>query len=303
MNTKNKLLPTIICLFMVVFSFVCLTSCNEIETCVHQWGDWQIKTNATCTEEGIQERKCSLCDETETYKIDAIGHAWKSATCIAPKTCTVCQVSEDSVVNHSGGAATCTKKANCAVCGVEYGELGEHQGEEIWIKHTGSHYLVYSCCYEPASVSESHTIVGGICSECGFNPTITITSAEVASGAEQVLIAFSIADNPGIIGLTATLQYSSDVFTLTDVRNGEALNPLTFTAPSSLDNGCTFMWDSVEINDRNIKDGDFLILTFDIADNAPEGEYSLLLNINAFDNDLNRINLKVVGGKITINNN
>ncbi len=186
-----------------------------------------------------------------------------------------------------------------------YGKFGveEHRGEPILIKHIDSHYQVCSFCYEQITVAEGHTIEDGACTECGFNPTITATSVETVSGATQVAIAVSITDNPGIAGLTATVQYSSDVFTLVQARGGEALNVLTFTAPSTLNSGCTFMWDGLEINDKDIKDGEVLILIFDIAVDAPEGEYSILLNINAFDNDLSRVNLRVVGGKVTINNN
>jgi hypothetical protein len=110
----------------------------------------------------------------------------------------------------------------------------------------------------------------------------------------------SIADNPGITGLMISVQYSSDAFVLTDAKNGEALNTLTFTTPSQLSSGCKFLWDGTGINDADIKDGAVLILTFDVSSSAPEGEYSILLKISAYDNELNPLTFIIEGGKITI---
>ena len=187
------------------------------------------------------------------------------------------------------------------MCGKEYGELGsEHSGEVDWMKHLGVHYLAYSCCAERVSEPVEHTMVDGACTECGFNPSVNVTSVEVASGETQVVIALSVTDNPGITGLMATVQYSENVFTLTGAESGEALGALDFTAPGTRRSGCTFLWDAMEINDGDIKDGEFLILTFSVSSRAPEGEYSILVKIRAYDNDLTPFNLIISGGKVTV---
>lgn len=80
------------------------------------------------------------------------------------------------------------------------------------------------------------------------------------------------------------------------------MEALTFTAPSELSNGCTFLWDGTEIADEDIKDGEFLRLTFGISENAPEGDYAILLNVKAYDNDLHQIHLAITNGKVTITN-
>lgn len=330
MKTKNRLLASVLCLLMVVFCVVGLTACGG-DKCTHQWGEWSTTTNATCTEAGTQERKCAECGEPETSTIDALGHDWNEATCSTPKTCKNCSATEGvslghtpnaddgdcttaiacsvcgevttaANVSHTGGTATCEHKAECSVCGKEYGELAEHHGEIIWVKHLDSHYLLYSCCYLRASEPTEHTIIDGACTECGFNPTISIGSVEVSPGDTQVKIAISVKDNPGIAGLMVTLQYSSDVLVLTDASSGEALSALTYTAPSNLNSNCTFLWDSTGIDDADIKDGELLVLTFDISPSAPEGEYSVLLKISAYDNELNPFTFIIEGGKVTIKN-
>ncbi len=254
---------------------------------------------ADCT----NRARCELCGKEYGELSTHTPHA-DDGDCTTALGCSACGVVITPANEaHTGGTATCTSRAECSVCGKEYGELLTHGNTTICIKHIDSHYFVYTCCYEKASEPEEHNIVDGACTVCGYNPTITATSTEVSPGDKQVTVTLSLRDNPGIVGLFMTVQYSSDMFTLTDARSGEALDALMFTAPSALGSGCTFMWDGVEIQDKDIKDGEILVLTFDVADNAPTGEYSILFNISAFDNDLNRVNLRVVGGKVTISNN
>ena len=332
MKSKNRLFASVICLLMVVFGVVGLTACDEYGKCSHHWGEWSTTTNANCTKSGTQERQCSKCGETETSAIEALGHDWNEATCSTPKTCKICSATEGVVLDHipnaddgdcttaitcsvcgeitteanashTGGSATCEHKAACEVCGKEYGELADHIGEEIWIKHLDTHYLVYSCCYAQISTTENHNMVGGICTTCGFNPSITIASIEITPEDTQVTLTISITDNPGIAGLMLSLQYNTDVFNLTEATNGEALDTLTFTAPNGLDSGCMFLWDSIEVNDEDVKNGVFLRLAFDIVPNPPEGEYSILLKVNAYDNELTPFTLCIQGGLITIKNN
>ena len=122
MKTKNRLLASVLCLLMVVFCVIGLTACGGDDKCSHQWGEWSTTTNATCTEAGSQERKCSECGETETSTIAALGHDWNEATCSTPKTCKVCSATEGTASAHAytvetvkdealKSAATCTSAA------------------------------------------------------------------------------------------------------------------------------------------------------------------------------------------------
>ena len=121
MKTKNRLLASVLCLLTVAFCVVGLVACGEDE-CTHQWGEWSTTINATCTEAGAQERKCSECGETERSTIDALGHDWNEATCTTPKTCKICSATEGTASAHAytvetvksealKSAATCTSAA------------------------------------------------------------------------------------------------------------------------------------------------------------------------------------------------
>ncbi len=101
MKTNRRLLASILCFLMIVFGAVGLTSCDGDDTCSHQWGEWTATTNATCTEAGVKERKCSACGETETSAIEALGHDWSEATCSAPKTCKNCSATEGAALAHA----------------------------------------------------------------------------------------------------------------------------------------------------------------------------------------------------------
>ncbi|MBP3659759.1 MAG: discoidin domain-containing protein, partial [Oscillospiraceae bacterium] len=48
----------------------------------HEWSDWTVTKEATCTEDGEQTRTCGTCGETETEVIPALGHDWnEDGTC------------------------------------------------------------------------------------------------------------------------------------------------------------------------------------------------------------------------------
>ena len=71
MKTQRKLLASALCFLTVVLLVVGLSACGR-KDCTHEWGDWTVKTNATCTEAGVQERTCSLCGEVEASAQDAL---------------------------------------------------------------------------------------------------------------------------------------------------------------------------------------------------------------------------------------
>ena len=154
MKHFNKLLLSVTCLFLVVFCMIALTSCRG-KNCSHEWSEWSVKENATCVEEGVQERTCSKCQTTETSAIALGEHDWTGATCTAPKTCKVCSATEGTPSEHNyaletisaealKSEATCTSKAvyykSCS-CGAisttdtfEGGELGAHVYDKETVK-------------------------------------------------------------------------------------------------------------------------------------------------------------------------
>ena len=50
------------------------TTYVEIPALGHAWGEWNVTTEATCTEPGVESRVCGNCGEIETREIPALGH-------------------------------------------------------------------------------------------------------------------------------------------------------------------------------------------------------------------------------------
>lgn len=68
--------------------YVPVSSGTGTVTIGHVWGDWTVVTPATCTENGLEERVCSVCGEKETNTLLPEGHAWGEWTVVTPATCT-----------------------------------------------------------------------------------------------------------------------------------------------------------------------------------------------------------------------
>lgn len=81
--------------------------------CKHEWNA------ATCT----APKTCSLCQLTEG---EALGHTWTDATCEAPKTCSACKTTEGSALGHTWVEATCLAPKTCSVCQKTEASVGQH---------------------------------------------------------------------------------------------------------------------------------------------------------------------------------
>lgn len=114
--------------FVILASALCvLCACDKDDACEHSFGEWQVTQQATCTQDGEEERKCSLCGKTETRTVDALGHTGGQATCEQQAICDRCGKPYGELAEHVLGAfavtveATCTqngeRRAECSVCG------------------------------------------------------------------------------------------------------------------------------------------------------------------------------------------
>lgn len=109
--------------------------CNElVEKEEHTFGDWEITTKPTETDQGLKERVCSVCGYVEKRNIAKTSHKehifaeeeWKSNVVKHWHECSECNnVVEESEAAHSFGSWTVTKKPTtedgekeriCSVC-------------------------------------------------------------------------------------------------------------------------------------------------------------------------------------------
>ena len=87
---------------------------DQESECVHNWGEWQTVTPATCTNAGSQKRTCSLCNTSETQNIPVLEHNYSEATCTEPQTCTRCGATTGTALGHNLVNGVCTR------CGVNF---------------------------------------------------------------------------------------------------------------------------------------------------------------------------------------
>ena len=57
-------------------------------TGAHTYGEWTVKTSATCEGEGVEHRICNVCHKEETKTIPALNHDWGEWQVTTPATCT-----------------------------------------------------------------------------------------------------------------------------------------------------------------------------------------------------------------------
>lgn len=134
-------------------------------------------------------------------------------------------------------------------------------------------------------------------------PTIEVKNVTCNKGSNNVQVTVSIENNPGILAMMLSLEYDDSVMTLTSVENGEALSMLNLTRPGVFSSPCNFIWDGIELDSDDIKDGTILVLTFDIAEDAAAGNYGIDFSYAAggiIDNNMESVELNVNNGHITV---
>ena len=118
---------TIIFIAIMIFSLV---ACKSNDNHTHQFEEWQISKNPTCTEDGMKVRYCS-CGEMQSQNIPTLGHTEVIDKEVEP-TCTKtgltqgkhCSVCDEILVNqqvidatgHEWGMGTCITPPACLKC-------------------------------------------------------------------------------------------------------------------------------------------------------------------------------------------
>ena len=135
------------------------------------------------------------------------------------------------------------------------------------------------------------------------NPTFVVGNVSASAG-QTVTVPVSIVNNPGLLGIGLKVTYDDSALTLKKGATGSAVSEvLTFTPPKNLVSGCKFGWDGLEISQDQTKDGQVLLLTFEVKSNASAKTYPVSITYNAndvFDNDMNSISVDVKNGGITV---
>ena len=161
---------------------------------VHQYGSWMTAKAATCLEEGMQMKTCSLCGDKKTQSTAKTGHtevkdAAVEATCTSTgKTegshCSVCGTvikaqTEIAKKAHTYGSWKVVKSATCTVDGSKERSCTECGKKETQAIAKTGHTEVKDAAVEATCTSTGKT-EGSHCSVCG---TVIKAQTEIAKKA------------------------------------------------------------------------------------------------------------------------
>ncbi len=162
-------------------------SCGMLQTVVFrgdapEFGSWAFSSvvadvyypegNPTWTEETRQNYGGTL-----TWKAICAGeHSWQDATCTAPKTCTVCAITEGTVlahnlISHEGKEPSCTENGwkpyvACSRC--DYSTYEEiYDPVHHWLDATCTQPETCAGCGETRGSAIGHDYENYICTRCG----------------------------------------------------------------------------------------------------------------------------------------
>lgn len=149
----------------------------------HVYGEWTTTQEPTCTESGIREQSCIVCDNTITEKINPNGHSFgeweidEEATCTEKGArhhiCEVCGFTEAEAIEkipHTYGEWTVVKEPTCSVEGLQQhvcsicGEI-ETEAIEMLPHEFGELHKVSGSIFNAPITSEE------VCVNCGYTQT------------------------------------------------------------------------------------------------------------------------------------
>ena len=279
----------------------------------HDYGDWYVNKNATCVEKGVEQRDCTLCDAFETRETAYGAHIYYET--VSAPTCTekgyithTCEYCSDSFVDgytdalgHDYGSWYETKAPTCTEKGTEQRDCSRcdhfETREVVTIEHsycgivtsptcTEAGYTTYTCskCGDNYIADEvaplGHDYADGVCTRCEekdpnyveSNVVITVGDVQTMPG-KTVTVPVSIAGNPGFAGFTFTIT-ADEGLSLTKISKAGILSESESGAMTPNVAKGQVNWTNYS---NDLGDGDLLLLTFNVDENAADGNYHVRL--------------------------
>ena len=144
----------------------------------------------------------------------------------------------------------------------------------------------------------NQAIYGSIAFDVIIAHEVAETDAQIVIESNRVVVGNTLRlevllkNNPGIQGIMGQLKFDESVMTLVNVENGTLL--------TDLDVGINLLWSA---DAETMEDGVLCVLEFQIAENAPAGEYIVAFVMESvLDENEEPVQLHVVFGTVTVTN-
>lgn len=200
------------------------------KTTEHSYNDGEITTAATCTATGVKTFTCTVCGETKTQEIEALGHDFHGKETIEAATC----------VKTGTKLVQCTRCDELEETELPIDENAHKWGEAAHIEGTETHK--FTCEYDPTHTKiENCTYDGGLCSVClaekpatedKFTIVESIAAGEntvekdgvlYVKAGSRVIVTYTITANSGVDVIEATLKQNAK-FTFVSMTAGTLNN-------------------------------------------------------------------------------
>lgn len=243
----------------------------ETKSCQHNWGRGTVTTAPTCTTAGVRTYTCSLCGETKTESIAALGH---------------------NMTLMAGKEPTCTEPGN-----KQYYTCSRCKG--VFKDKAGSTATTVAAMTLPAL---GHNYENGVCTRCNQPENsnamkVTVESKKAAAGG-TVDVTIQIENNPGI-AMTQFKVGFDDALSLQSVDAGSIFSASELTPGATGSNPYTVMF--VRTSGNLSEDGTLATLHFKVADTAVEDSvHTVTISGMASDIDEHPITIAFTNGSITI---
>ena len=180
------------------------TAAVKVHNCENHWDDGKITTPPTCTKTGVKQYTCTICSETKTEEIAALGHDYSSDWTI--DTAAVCE----TVGSKSHHCTRCDSKIDVT----EIPASG---------KHTWNNGIIT----KPATIAEEG-VKTYTCTVCGVTrtetiaklPMPTVTPVPTATPTPAITSAPTVTPTPSVsVGTKITDKKTGNIYKVTSSRS------------------------------------------------------------------------------------
>ena len=180
------------------------TAAVKVHNCENHWDDGKITTPPTCTKTGVKQYTCTICSETKTEEIAALGHDYSS----------------DWTIDTAAACETVGSKSHhCTRC--------DSKIDVTEIPASGKHTWNNGVITKPATIAEEG-VKTYTCTVCGVTrtetiaklPMPTVTPVPTATPTPAITSAPTVTPTPSVsVGTKITDKKTGNIYKVTSSRS------------------------------------------------------------------------------------